>query len=48
MDGVTRDAQRLGVRNWRIKAMDRDDWRRFLDSAKTAWVVAPGWMDGCV
>jgi hypothetical protein len=35
MDGVTRDAERLGVRNWRIKAMDRDGWRRFLESAKT-------------
>ena len=25
-DGVTRDAERLGVRNWRIKAMDRGDF----------------------
>ena len=24
MDGVMRDAERLGVRNWRIKAKDRD------------------------
>jgi len=24
MDGVMRDAERLGVRNWRIKANDRD------------------------
>jgi hypothetical protein len=24
MDGVTKDAERLGVRNWRIKARDRD------------------------
>ena len=35
MDGVTRDAERLGVRNWRIKAMDRDGWRQFLELAKT-------------
>jgi hypothetical protein len=31
MDGVMRDAERLGVRNWRIKAKDRDGWRRLLD-----------------
>jgi len=24
MDGVKRDAGRLGIRNWRTKAMDRD------------------------
>jgi hypothetical protein len=24
MDGVIRDAEKLGVRNWRIKAKDRD------------------------
>jgi hypothetical protein len=36
MDGVMiRDAERLGVRNWRIKAKDRDGWRRLLESAKT-------------
>jgi len=35
MDGVTRDAERLGVRNWRNKAKDRDGWRRLLESAKT-------------
>ena len=35
MDGVTRDAERLGVRNWRIKARHRDGWRRLLESAKT-------------
>ena len=29
-----RDAERLGVRNWRIKAKDRDGWRRLLESAK--------------
>jgi hypothetical protein len=27
MDGVMRAAERLGVRNWRIKAKDRDGWR---------------------
>jgi hypothetical protein len=35
MDGVMRDAERLGVRNWRIKDKDRDGWRRLLESAKT-------------
>jgi len=35
MDGVMRDAERLGVRNWRIKAKDRDGWRRIIVSAKT-------------
>ena len=35
MDGVMRDAERLGVRNWRIKAKDRDGWRRRLESAKS-------------
>jgi len=34
-DGVMRDVERLGVRNWRIKAKDRDGWRRLLESAKT-------------
>jgi hypothetical protein len=34
MDGVTKDAERLGVRNWRTKARDRDGWRRLLESAK--------------
>jgi len=35
MDGVMRDAERLGVRNWKSKAKDRDGWRRLLVSAKT-------------
>ena len=35
MGGVMRDAERLGVRNWRIKAKDRDGWRRLVGSAKT-------------
>jgi hypothetical protein len=35
LDGVMRDAERLGIRNWRIKARDRDGWRLFLESAKT-------------
>jgi hypothetical protein len=34
MDEVTKDAERLGVRNWRIKARDRDGWKRLLESAK--------------
>jgi hypothetical protein len=35
MDGVKRDAERLGIRNWRTKAMDRDGWRLMIESAKT-------------
>jgi len=35
MDGVMGDAERLGVRYWRIKAKDRDGWRRLLEAAKT-------------
>jgi len=35
MGGVMRDAEMLGVRNWRIKAKDRDGWRGLLESAKT-------------
>jgi hypothetical protein len=26
MDGVMRDVERLGVRNWESKAKDRDGW----------------------
>jgi hypothetical protein len=35
VDGVMKDVERLGVRNWRIKVRDRDVWRRLLESAKT-------------
>jgi hypothetical protein len=35
MDEVMRDAERLGVTNWKSKAKDRDDWRRLLESVKT-------------
>ena len=34
MEGVMRDAERLGVRNWRNKAKERDGWRRLLELAK--------------
>jgi len=34
MDGEMRDAERLGGRNWRIKAKDRDGWRRLLETAR--------------
>jgi len=35
IDGVTKDAEKLGVRKWRARDRDRDDWRRLLESAKT-------------
>ena len=35
MDGVMKDGEKLGFRNWRTKARDRDGWRRLLESAKT-------------
>jgi hypothetical protein len=39
MDGVMRDVERLGVRNWKSKAKERDGWRRLLESAKTLHVL---------
>jgi len=32
---VTKDVEKLGVRNWRARARERDDLRRFLESVKT-------------
>jgi len=32
--GVMRNAERLGVRNWRTKAKNRDGWRCLVESAK--------------
>jgi len=32
---VRKDAEKLGFRNWRARARDRDDWRRLLELAKT-------------
>jgi hypothetical protein len=34
MDEMMRDAEKMGVSNWRSKAKDRDGWRRLLESAK--------------
>ena len=56
MHGGMRDAERMGVRNWRVKAKDRDGWRRLLESAKTLhgfsareWVSEQGRVaDSCV
>jgi hypothetical protein len=31
MYGVMRGPERLGIRNWRIKAMDRDGWSDILE-----------------
>jgi len=35
IDGEMKDAEKLGVRNWRARTRDRDNRRRFLESAKT-------------
>ena len=35
IDGVTKDAEKLGVRKWRARDRDRDDWRWLIESAKT-------------
>jgi hypothetical protein len=34
IDGVTKDAEKLGIRNWRTRTRDRDGWRRLLEVAK--------------
>jgi hypothetical protein len=34
-DGGKRDAERLGMRNWRTKAMGREGWRLVIESVKT-------------
>jgi len=39
MDGVERDAGKLGIRNCRTKAMDRDGWRIMIESVKTLHVL---------
>jgi len=47
VDVVQRDAQRLlGIRGWRSKAANRDEWRCLLREAK-AWkgLYYHGWMD---
>ena len=35
LDCVVEDAKRLGVTNWRRMAEDRNEWRTFVESAKT-------------
>jgi len=35
IDGVMKDTEKFGVRNWRARARDRDDRRRLLELAKT-------------
>jgi hypothetical protein len=42
MNGMMKDVEKLGVRNWRTMARDRDGWRCLLESAKTLRVSE--WM----
>jgi hypothetical protein len=35
VDGVEKDLRNLGVVNWKTKAQERDDWRKFLEQTKT-------------
>jgi uncharacterized membrane protein len=41
MDGVMRDAEKLGVRNWRIEARDRCLEAFSWVGKDSTWVVAP-------
>ncbi|PSN45569.1 hypothetical protein C0J52_21371 [Blattella germanica] len=40
---VTKDAKELlGIKTWRRKALDREDWRKKIEEVKTQyWVVEP-------
>jgi hypothetical protein len=39
MDGVEKDLRNLGAVNSKTKAQERDDWRTFLEQAKTHKVL---------
>jgi hypothetical protein len=45
MDGVKRDAERLGIRNWRTKAMHGEGWRLVIESAQTLHGLCSAWHD---
>ena len=34
LDGIEEDARRIGARDWRRAALDRDGWRRLLEEAR--------------
>lgn len=36
LDDVYKDLQHLGIINWREVAMDRIQWKRLIDEAKTS------------
>ena len=36
IDNITADLKKLGVRNWRTSAQDRQGWNRILDQAKSS------------
>jgi hypothetical protein len=48
VDVVQRDAQQLlGIRGWRSKAANRDEWRCLMREAKAQkGLYYHGWMDG--
>jgi hypothetical protein len=37
MDDVENDLRQMGVRRWRTKVVDRDEWRMLIEEA---WVLA--------
>jgi hypothetical protein len=34
MGGVEKNFRNLGVDNWKTRAQERNDWRKFLEQAK--------------
>jgi hypothetical protein len=34
-DGVTQDVKALGVKNWKSLAVNREEWLKFLQKART-------------
>jgi hypothetical protein len=39
MDGMEKDLRNLVMVNWKTKAQERDDWRKYLEQTKTYKVL---------